>query len=409
MSGSFKVDTAQSALIALQKLKKKCYDAIVSDFQMPEANGIPFLKQLKASGNSTPLIIFTDKGCEEAIIEAFNSGADFYVKKGDEPKSQFTELSNKIRYAVSRRQAEEALRESEEKFRTIFENSPYPISINSITDGKFIAVNAAFLQSSGYSEYEILGKSPVELRMLSLKDFAKFTSHLLYWGRIENVPMVLFGKGGIQVHVQFSTIKVTINDRPAIMTMTAEITKLKRVEEELLQKNNELSAAYKELTATKSALQAMVKSMVGTTGLESLKRITENVSSWLGADCVMVGEIQPDNQTVKVLSMILDGKEVYDFSYSLKGTPCENVVEREFCLYPDNVTHLFPESKDLLELNIRGYIGTPLWDSGGNVSGILCVLSRNPLKPSQTVREIMEIIAVKAAAEVERIKSLKFS
>jgi len=150
-------------------------------------------------------------------------------------------------------------------------------------------------------------------------------------------------------------------------------------------------------------MQALVRSMVGTTGLDSLRKITENISSWLGADCVMVGEIQPDRQTVKVLSMLLDGKEVQDFSYSLKGTPCENVAEKGFCHYPDDSVRLFPDAPDIVELNIRGYIGTPLRNSRGLVTGILCVLSRNPLHSSPQVQEIMGIIAVKAAAEIERI------
>ena len=160
-----------------------------------------------------------------------------------------------FRDITERRKTEYTVVESEKKFRTIFENSPYPISINSIPDGKFIAINAAFLHSSGYSEAEILGKSPIEMGLLSLLDYGRLSSHLLLSGKLENVPMVLVGKGGIRVHVQFSTIPVTINDRPAIMTMTAEITKLKRVEEELHQKNQELAAAFEELTASEEELR----------------------------------------------------------------------------------------------------------------------------------------------------------
>ena len=65
-----------------------------------------------------------------------------------------------FRDITERRKTEYAMEESEKKFRTIFENSPYPISINSIPDGKFIAVNTAFLHSSGYTEADVLGKSP---------------------------------------------------------------------------------------------------------------------------------------------------------------------------------------------------------------------------------------------------------
>jgi PAS domain S-box-containing protein len=139
-----------------------------------------------------------------------------------------------FRDVTERTKMDTVLKESEEKLRTIFENSPYPISINSIPDGKFIAINPAFLHSSGYSESEVLGKTPLELGLLSLLDYGRLTSHLLLSGKLEHVPMVLMGKGGKPVHVQFSTLPVTINGRPAIMTMTAEITKLKRVEEQLI-------------------------------------------------------------------------------------------------------------------------------------------------------------------------------
>jgi len=157
-----------------------------------------------------------------------------------------------------------------------------------------------------------------------------------------------------------------------------------------------------EQVATQSALQAIIGSMVGTTGLSSLMKIAESVSSWLAADCVMVGEIQPDHETVSVLSMQLDGKEVTGFSYTLKGTPCENVTEKGYCHYPDDAINLFPHSKDLVELNIRAYIGTPLNDAEGRVIGVLCALFRRPFQSSQEIRDIMSIIAVKAGAEIER-------
>ncbi|WP_321508075.1 PAS domain S-box protein [uncultured Methanoregula sp.] len=156
---------------------------------------------------------------------------------------------------TDRRAAEEALREQEVMFRVIFDNSPYPISINNIPDGKFLAVNAAFLRSSGFSTAEILGKNPYELGLLSLIDYGRLGSHLVVKGKIENMPMVLTGKGGKRVHVLFSTLPVTINDHAAILTVTAEITKLKRVEEELLRKNEEINTAYQELKTTEDELR----------------------------------------------------------------------------------------------------------------------------------------------------------
>jgi signal transduction histidine kinase len=113
MDGIFAVDTLASVSEALTRLKTERYDAILSDYQMPEMDGITFLKQIRASENKTPFIIFTGRGREDVVIEALNNGAAFYIQKGGEIKSQFAELSNKIRYAVSKKHSEEALGESE--------------------------------------------------------------------------------------------------------------------------------------------------------------------------------------------------------------------------------------------------------------------------------------------------------
>ena len=115
--GTFSIDTAYSASLALQKIQDLSYDAIVSDYQMPGMDGIEFLKTLRASGNSIPFIIFTGKGREEVVIEALNSGADFYLQKGGDLKAQFVELAYKIRQAVDLHKSAKALRESEERVR----------------------------------------------------------------------------------------------------------------------------------------------------------------------------------------------------------------------------------------------------------------------------------------------------
>jgi len=108
-SGNLVVTTATSAAEAIQLLSSGSYDAIVSDYMMPEMDGIAFLKHIRAAGDRTPFIIFSGKGREEVVIEALNSGADFYLQKGGDPKAQFAELANKITYAVGRRRAEIAL------------------------------------------------------------------------------------------------------------------------------------------------------------------------------------------------------------------------------------------------------------------------------------------------------------
>ncbi|KUK68755.1 MAG: Multi-sensor signal transduction histidine kinase, partial [Methanocalculus sp. 52_23] len=122
-SAGIRVDTEETAIDALRLLETQSYDAIVSDYQMPEMDGIAFLRVLRGRGDSTPFIIFTGKGLEDVVIEAFEAGADFYIQKGGDPKSQFAELERKVRRAVDLHRAESAIRESEEKYRLIAENT----------------------------------------------------------------------------------------------------------------------------------------------------------------------------------------------------------------------------------------------------------------------------------------------
>ena len=124
--GEFTVDTLVSASEALNHLEFRKYDVIISDYQMPDMDGIAFVHALRQRGNTTPFIIFTGKGREEVVIQALNEGVDFYLQKGGEPKSQFAELQHNLRLAVERRRSGLALKESEEKLAAVVAGSPVP-------------------------------------------------------------------------------------------------------------------------------------------------------------------------------------------------------------------------------------------------------------------------------------------
>lgn len=118
----FVVTTCASAREAIGLIEAGSFDAVVSDYQMPGMDGLFLLQYLRSASNDIPFILFTGKGREEVAIEALNSGADFYLQKGGEPKSQFAELTSKIRQAVSRRKAERDLAASEERYRELVAN-----------------------------------------------------------------------------------------------------------------------------------------------------------------------------------------------------------------------------------------------------------------------------------------------
>ncbi len=155
-SGEFTVTTALSAPEAIRLLEQEKFDAIISDYQMPEMDGIQFLVEVRSRFGPIPFILFTGRGREEIVIQAINSGADFYLQKGGEPKSQFAELSHKIMSAASRKRAEDALRESEAKYHNVIEDQTEFIS-RFLPDGMHIFVNDAYCRYFGVAREDILG------------------------------------------------------------------------------------------------------------------------------------------------------------------------------------------------------------------------------------------------------------
>lgn len=157
----FVVTTASSANEALEYLKHGKFDVIVSDYSMPEMSGIDLLKKLRSENNETPFIIFTGRGREDVAIEALNTGADFYLMKGEDPKSQFAELKNLIEKAVKRRSALDELLQSAHRLATIIHQLPEPtFAINK--EGVVIAWNQAIEELTGVSAAEMLGKDNYE-------------------------------------------------------------------------------------------------------------------------------------------------------------------------------------------------------------------------------------------------------
>jgi PAS domain S-box-containing protein len=114
--------TSSSAQEALQILQKNQFDVVVSDYQMPDMDGLELLQKLRGEGNDIPFVMFTGKGREEVAMQALNLGANYYLMKGAEAISTFGELAHIIRQLAHHQQIEKALRETEELSNHIIES-----------------------------------------------------------------------------------------------------------------------------------------------------------------------------------------------------------------------------------------------------------------------------------------------
>ena len=77
----FLVDSVSNGFEALNYLRQQTVDLIISDINMPEMNGIIFLKELNKSFPKSNVILITAYGGVESYIEAMNLGAFEYVNK----------------------------------------------------------------------------------------------------------------------------------------------------------------------------------------------------------------------------------------------------------------------------------------------------------------------------------------
>ncbi|MFW9993773.1 MAG: PAS domain S-box protein, partial [Candidatus Odinarchaeota archaeon] len=155
--GQLFIDVTRSAEEGLHKLDEEKFDVVVSDYQMPIMNGLEFLERLRNKGNAIPFIIFTGRGREEVAIKALNLGANGYIQKGGDPKSQYSVLAQVIVTEVSRKRSEAALRESEARFQIIFENTATGMTRLGL-DGRVLEINPALEKITGYSAEELHNK-----------------------------------------------------------------------------------------------------------------------------------------------------------------------------------------------------------------------------------------------------------
>ena len=159
-SGDIEVGTVSSAEEALGLLKEGNYDVIVSDYLMPGMDGISFLKTLRAESNDIPFILFTGRGREEVVIEALNSGADFYLQKGGEPVAQFKELEHKIKEAVRRSRAEDELKRSEQMLQLVLDSIPQNLYWKDRDLKRHVGCNKNAAIAVGLNEpQDLIGKS----------------------------------------------------------------------------------------------------------------------------------------------------------------------------------------------------------------------------------------------------------
>ena len=140
-----------------------------------------------------------------------------------------------------RKQAEDALRQSQENFAKAFNFNPAALAITRNADGKFMNVNNTYTNIMGYAESEIIGHNVTELSIyVDLNERAQLLQELAEHGRVINYDLTVRAKSGEHRNLLVSMEPVLYDKENCILSTFIDITERKLVEEELRRSNAEL-------------------------------------------------------------------------------------------------------------------------------------------------------------------------
>jgi len=159
----YTVFTAENGREGFDTAKHVRPDLIISDVTMPEINGIEFCRLIREDSElaTSPILLVSALRTDtESVVEGLKAGADEYLEIPFDTARLVAQASR----LIERAKLERALKESEERYRLLFECTPQPIWVYDEDTLNFLAVNKAAIRTYGYSHEEFMGMTIKEVR-----------------------------------------------------------------------------------------------------------------------------------------------------------------------------------------------------------------------------------------------------
>ena len=228
------VETAAAMKKALQE---KQWDIILCDYKMPKFNAPSAIAVLKNANIDIPLIIVSGTIGEDVAIECMRLGAHDYIMKSNLSRL-CPAIARELAEAEVRnkqRQAEEALQESEGKYRNLVERASDGICI--AQEGTIHYANTRLAQMAGYSVEEVIDKPFIDYFTLEEvpKVLDRYKRRMAGQSVTPVYETVLRQKNGSRVDVEVNAGIITYEGKPADFVLVRDITERKRAEALLLE------------------------------------------------------------------------------------------------------------------------------------------------------------------------------
>jgi len=247
----------------LKELEEFSPDIILSDYSLPSFDGLSALKIAVERYPDLPFIFVSGALGEERAIELLKKGATDYVLK-DRLLRLAPAVSRALQEAkekTERKRAENALKESEVRYRTIFENTGTATII--IDENTLITLaNRQFEELSGYLRSEIEGKKRW-MEFVLEEDFVKVKDFKWLWERnakktSDRYEFRIANRRPGDIRYVLATITAIPSTKNAVMSLL-DITERKMAEESLKKRELELQMKSQSLEEANTALKVLLK------------------------------------------------------------------------------------------------------------------------------------------------------
>lgn len=187
----------------------------------------------------------------------------------DFEKNRLSGIYGAVQNITEQKLAEERIKASEEKFRTIFRLVPEAITLTSIADSKLVDVNESLCKISGYTKEEIVGNTSIQLNLWKNSyEREKYFSELLLKGTVNNFEADFVLKSGETRSCLVSGEIVELQNEKLIIASIVDISEMKSVEDRLktFQKATDQSPASIIITNTKAVIEYVNQTFYKMTG-----------------------------------------------------------------------------------------------------------------------------------------------
>jgi PAS domain S-box-containing protein len=200
--------------------------------------------------------------------------------------------------------------------------------------------------------------------------------------------------------------------------ISEDVTRRHQAAAELQQAHDELERRVRLRTATlgaanvrlkrqEEALQKVVQA-TAQVGTALFRAVVEQLATALQVRYAFVSElVDASRSKLRLLSCWQNDRPGPCYTYDARGTPCEEVIHGQSSFHPRSLRERFPNDSWLREHGFESYLAIPLRDSSDFILGHLGVAHTEALADEILAESVLKILAVRVAAELERMRTAR--